>query len=358
MAPKARPVSTKEVLSSTGDRLAGWKSDQERVGYLWCQGRCGGAPLPSGVRREAHHRVAENRAKIKLKENYKLKARLVVCGNWQIWQASSVENATQNIDAGALRLLLSLHSSATSSLTQLDVSAAFLNAFLDSDSLADRIMVTPPSCLVTLGVVPRNTAWLLKKALYGLRDTPKCWQIHHDKCLKELEWKVMAASGHWLKAERTQLGLLTLVALTASHVRLWIISSPCHLCTDYSRPEALDMLISCNSRITPQGPTGVGLDVWPCRCIRHGTRRVFHAASVLFWPHILSAWPGTATETGHLVPTPMSDRRDRVWLDAHGQLLPDTGHPVTSVKCTKIIKLHPLMPGQTRTGQDRPVLDT
>eukprot|EP00971_Amphidinium_carterae_P243250 4830570-Amphidinium_carterae.3 len=58
------------------------------------------------------------------------------------------------------------------SLTQLDVSAAFLNAFLDSDNLADRIMVTPPSCLVTLGVIPKNTAWLLKKALYGLRDSP------------------------------------------------------------------------------------------------------------------------------------------------------------------------------------------
>eukprot|EP00971_Amphidinium_carterae_P219104 4349611-Amphidinium_carterae.1 len=56
--------------------------------------------------------------------------------------------------------------------------------------MADRLMVAPPSCLVTLGVISKQTTWLLKKALYGLRDSRKCWQIHGNKCLKELEWKV------------------------------------------------------------------------------------------------------------------------------------------------------------------------
>eukprot|EP00971_Amphidinium_carterae_P061385 1215461-Amphidinium_carterae.4 len=172
MAPLARPVSTKEVLSSTGDRLAGWikvikkeldrgakevmktLTEQQRLEYK----QQGVEQLPCQMVFVEKPVTELQRTKLKLKENYKLKARLVVCGNWQIWQATSVENATQNIDAGALRLLSSLHSSATSSLTQLDVSAACLTAFLDSDNLADRIMVTPPSCLFTLGVIPKNTA--------------------------------------------------------------------------------------------------------------------------------------------------------------------------------------------------------
>ena len=52
-----------------------------------------------------------------------------------------------------------------------DVSTAFLHAALSSE---DPIYVWPPKEFYAFG----TTLWLLKRAMYGLRTSPKDWQLH------------------------------------------------------------------------------------------------------------------------------------------------------------------------------------
>ena len=61
----------------------------------------------------------------------------------------------------------------------LDVNAAFLYADLPDGE--PTITVSPPAVLKRLGFAGQNGIWVLKKALYGLRVSPKCWtKIRND----------------------------------------------------------------------------------------------------------------------------------------------------------------------------------
>ena len=59
-----------------------------------------------------------------------------------------------------------------------DVRTAFLNAELDDE---DVVLVRPPRIFVDAGAVEEGTLWWVKKALYGLRQAPACWQRHRDE---------------------------------------------------------------------------------------------------------------------------------------------------------------------------------
>jgi len=59
-----------------------------------------------------------------------------------------------------------------------DISTAFLHAPLQTDT---KILVRPPSEFYAAGII-----WLLKKAMYGLRTSPRDWQLHFAEVMRDL----------------------------------------------------------------------------------------------------------------------------------------------------------------------------
>ena len=82
----------------------------------------------------------------------------------------------------------------------------------------------PPNVLVRLGLVQPGIVWKLKKALYGLRTSPKAWEEERDQKLGQLKWdgphgkvglvKVESANCVWMiqalddKARSNPLGMV------------------------------------------------------------------------------------------------------------------------------------------------------
>eukprot|EP00971_Amphidinium_carterae_P346696 6488302-Amphidinium_carterae.1 len=71
-------------------------------------------------------------------------------------------------------------------LASMDVRNAFLNA--DIDVNAPPVLVRPPSEVVKMGVVSPTTLWRCTKAVYGLKESPKMWEVHRDQVLSDFEW--------------------------------------------------------------------------------------------------------------------------------------------------------------------------
>ncbi|CAE8635766.1 unnamed protein product [Polarella glacialis] len=65
-----------------------------------------------------------------------------------------------------------------------DIKQAFLNADLTHNTNGKRILVRPPALLVKAGLVEHDTPWIVHKALYGLRESPKAWAVSRDQKLR------------------------------------------------------------------------------------------------------------------------------------------------------------------------------
>ena len=74
--------------------------------------------------------------------------------------------------------MLSLACSADTPWSIIDITSAFLNADIHED---DTVLVTPPPILVKMDTVKPNTAWHVKKAIYGLREAPRLWRKERDQ---------------------------------------------------------------------------------------------------------------------------------------------------------------------------------
>ena len=84
-----------------------------------------------------------------------------------------------------LRVLVSLASLHGWSVASWDVSTAFLYASLPEEQ---EVYCRPPNVLIRLGLVQPGIVWRLKKALYGLRTSPKAWEEERDQKLGQLKW--------------------------------------------------------------------------------------------------------------------------------------------------------------------------
>ena len=67
----------------------------------------------------------------------------------------------------------------------------------------------PPQVLVELGLIQPGTVWKLKKALYGLRTSPRAWEEERDGKLSSLTWE-------------SQLGKVGLKSVDTTHC-VWTI---------------------------------------------------------------------------------------------------------------------------------------
>ena len=115
---------------------------------------------------------------------HKKKARVVVCGNFQQVQPGE-ETCANTPSFPMLRVLVSLASLHGWSVASWDVSTAFLYASLPEEQ---EVYCRPPNVLIRLGLVQPGIVWKLKKALYGLRTSPKAWEEERDQKLGQLKW--------------------------------------------------------------------------------------------------------------------------------------------------------------------------
>ena len=93
--------------------------------------------------------------------------------------------------------MLSLACSAETTWSSTDITSTFLNADIHDD---DTVLVTPPPILVKLVMVKPNTAWHVKKAIYGLREAPRLWQKQRDQKLHDLEFMYKDKLAHLVQS--------------------------------------------------------------------------------------------------------------------------------------------------------------
>jgi hypothetical protein len=72
------------------------------------------------------------------------------------------------------------------------------------------IVLRPPNFLVTAGAVAPGTLWKVKKAIYGLRESPLCWQLHRDDELRKVRIDI-AGVMHKLEMLKSDPGVWKLV---------------------------------------------------------------------------------------------------------------------------------------------------
>ena len=116
---------------------------------------------------------------------HKKKGRVVVCGNFQQVQPGE-ETCANTPSFPMLRTLISLASLYEWAVESWDVSTAFLYAPLIEKR---DVYCKPPQVLVKLGLIQPGVVWKLKKALYGLRTSPRAWEEERDRKLSSLNWE-------------------------------------------------------------------------------------------------------------------------------------------------------------------------
>ena len=107
---------------------------------------------------------------------YKRKTRMVICGNHV---SSEVEVYTAAANAESVRVALSLAARRRWAGAVTDVNSAFTLAPMDEAEI--KYGITVPKVVVEAGVVPPNTAYLVDRLFYGLREAPRLWGSFRDK---------------------------------------------------------------------------------------------------------------------------------------------------------------------------------
>jgi hypothetical protein len=116
------------------------------------------------------------------------KSRFCVCGSWEPKDPAGESVYAGGTEAVTVRVALARAARLGWTVTTGDVRTAFLNAPMPAD-LHDRIAVKPPPILVAAGLVPSSERWLIRRALYGLRGSPRYWGLHRDATLRTLKWQ-------------------------------------------------------------------------------------------------------------------------------------------------------------------------
>ena len=115
-------------------------------------------------------------------DGYVERSRLCACGNFENGADNSGEPWTSsNIPPEIVRCMVSMTVKEKAwTLGGFDVEAAFLNAEISS---GDPVLNTPPKVMRDLGIVGKDTIWIARRNIYGLRRGPTEWERERDaKC--------------------------------------------------------------------------------------------------------------------------------------------------------------------------------
>eukprot|EP00971_Amphidinium_carterae_P022264 439072-Amphidinium_carterae.1 len=132
------------------------------------------------------------------------KSRLVICGNFL---QPYGETSTANLDVSVLRAVITVGMTNGWKFASADIPQAFLYASIEDGR---HVYLRPPKICVDFGLVQADTLWKLKRALYGLRESPKLWEKKRDAVLTEMSM------------EHKKYGKLRLVQ-SVVHSSLWLI---------------------------------------------------------------------------------------------------------------------------------------
>ncbi|CAE7436865.1 unnamed protein product [Symbiodinium sp. CCMP2592] len=137
---------------------------------------------------------------VKPGEPFKRKFRIVSCGNYAKTTAESPFYAG-GAGAECLRALL-VHSARRGRRAYgLDVKSAFLLASIP-DGVTKRYAMRPPRILIDLQLAREDEVWIIDRALYGFRESPRWWSLFRDSFLAKASWD-------------TELGRITLEQLSS-----------------------------------------------------------------------------------------------------------------------------------------------
>eukprot|EP00971_Amphidinium_carterae_P245526 4875830-Amphidinium_carterae.2 len=171
---KAHPISMKAVRNTDGKEREKWKESM-------------GKELKGLVDRETYDEVSSTEVPLSQVQNaparmvyvvkpaiaddgtrfVKRKWRLVNCGNFLNPYG---ETSTANLDISVLRTLISVGLTNKWRFASADIPQAFLYASIEQ---GQNVYLKPPKICVDFGLVGKDTLWRLKRALYGLRESPK-----------------------------------------------------------------------------------------------------------------------------------------------------------------------------------------
>ena len=123
--------------------------------------------------------------KKKPNEPTKLKSRIVACGNYD-YDEREEEKSTYagGADATAVRTAIRKAALKKWIIRTKDVSTAFLNA--DYVVEGEMLLLKPPYIYVKAGLIEADEYWLVKKAIYGLKESPLLWSKERDRNLAKI----------------------------------------------------------------------------------------------------------------------------------------------------------------------------
>ena len=112
------------------------------------------------------------------------KSRLVACGNFTHKYRGEVK--THALEAALVRAMMAYSEHKKWEARTIDIDTAFLHGEFPEEHKHD-YYIRAPQVLVKLGLVSPGAVWRLKRPLYGLRESPRCWGKTRDKRLAGLE---------------------------------------------------------------------------------------------------------------------------------------------------------------------------
>lgn len=172
------PLSFQEAINSA-DKSAWLQAIQEELAAHKFNGTWEITKLPANTKQITAKWVF----KIKDSDNEKckrFKARLVARGFSQVKGVDYGEIFAPVVRMDSIRLLFSLAAQFELKFVQFDVTTAFLNGFIEEE-----LYMTPPEGLD----VPEGYSCKLQRSLYGLKQSPRCWNDRFKSILRSFNMK-------------------------------------------------------------------------------------------------------------------------------------------------------------------------
>ena len=113
---------------------------------------------------------------------------MCICGNFQT-KKDGESYYTANVDITSIRFVLSEAAQRNYGASSLDIDTTFLNAYL-SQATEELIYVKPPALLILFQLVAAHVYWIVRRAIYGSRQSPKQWGLHRDTELKNMRFRI------------------------------------------------------------------------------------------------------------------------------------------------------------------------
>ena len=183
--PGARIVPESEVRKATGMEYGKWREAAEKE-LNESFNAMGAVTVTTPEERARHGKPLPMKAVWSIKSDDLHKCRGCICGNFQ--QKDPTEQLwTAQADTASVMAALRLSQLECWDVSKLDIKGAFMYAPLPDEML---IVVQPPAVWVRMGLVEAGTLWTVRKAVYGLRVSPRAWGQERDSKFAQIAWSV------------------------------------------------------------------------------------------------------------------------------------------------------------------------